>query len=96
MYKLSKLAKQDINSIIDYTFLNFGADAMINYHTTLQRCFETIDDNPEIGLKSDYIIQDYYRFNHRSHVVYYKKIESGIIIIRILHMSMDVTNYLSW
>ncbi len=95
MYKISKLANNDIDSIINYTINNFGTQAMISYHSSLEQCFQTIEKNPEIGLKSDFIIKDYYRFNHRSHVVYYQVTESGILIIRVLHQSMDVFRSLS-
>ena len=72
MVKISELASCDIDLIIDYTIENFGTDAMIKYHESLEQCFKTIDNNPKIGLKSDYIIKDFYRFNHRSHVIFYQ------------------------
>lgn len=90
MYKISELASLDIDSIIDYTFLNFGVDTMIEYHSSLETCFETLADNPYIGLESNFIRNDFLRFNHRSHVIFYQIIESDILIIRVLHKSMDV------
>jgi toxin ParE1/3/4 len=94
MYKLSELASNDIDSIIDYTIDKFGIDTMLKYHSSLEKCIQIIGNNTEIGLKSDYIIKDYYRFNHRSHVIYYQKIKTSILIIRVLHKSMDVNRHL--
>lgn len=94
MVKISNLAGQDIDSIIDYTIENFGTDAMINHHESLEKCFNTIDNSPKIGLKSDDIIKNYYRFNHRSHVVFYQILPEGVLIVRVLHNSMDVKKHL--
>lgn len=55
MYKFSELVILDIDSIIEYTIDNFGVDKMLKYHASLEKCFETFDDNPQIGLASDFI-----------------------------------------
>ncbi len=89
-YKLSDLATEDIDSIIDYTVENFGYKAMIEYHQSLEHCFKTLADNPLMGLPSDFIKEKYYRFNHQSHVVFYQILSSELLIIRVLHKSMDV------
>ena len=94
MVKISELASCDIDLIIDYTIENFGADAMIKYHESLEVCFDTINKNPKIGIKSDYIIKDYYRFNHRSHVIFYQILPKDILIVRVLHKSMDLNKHL--
>ncbi len=92
-YKLSDLASQDIDSIIDYTIQNFRYKAMIKYHKSLEQCFETLADNPLIGLPSDFIKEKYYRFNHQSHVVFYQILKSELLIVRVLHKSMDVEGW---
>ena len=92
-YKLSDLASQDLDSIIDYTVQNFGYKAMIKYHQSLEHCFESIAKNPMMGLPSDFIKENYYRFNHQSHVVFYQINGSELLIVRILHKSMDVEGW---
>jgi len=93
MYEISRQARSDIDSIIDYTIENFGVDAMINYHSSLESCFEALTKNPKIGLQSDFIKEDYYRFNHKSHVVFYQLLSTKILIVRVLHKSMDVEKW---
>ena len=66
---------------------------MINYHISLESCFESLAENPQIGLQSDFIKQCYYRFNHQSRVVFYQIFESQILIVRVLHKSMDVDRW---
>ena len=92
-YKLSELASQDIDSIIDYTIQNFGYKAMIKYHKSLELCIETLAENPLMGLQSDFIKENYYRFNHQSHVVFYQIKSSELLIVRVLHKSMDVEGW---
>ena len=89
-YKISELASQDIDSIIDYTVQNFGYKTMIKYHQSLEHCFEILALNPLIGLQSDFIKENYYRFNHQSYVVFYQILGSKLLIVRVLHKSMDV------
>ena len=62
MYSFSEKAKRDIDSILDYTFLNSGAKAMMSYHKSLENCFESLATNPVIGMKVDYIRKNYYCF----------------------------------
>jgi len=59
---------------------------MINYHQSLEPCFETHAENPLIGLQSDYIKEKYYRFNYQSHVVFYQILCSELLIVRVLHI----------
>jgi len=94
IYKVSELASFDIDSIIDYTTINFGVDAMIKYHASLEQCFETLANNPKIGQQSDFILEKYYRFNHQSYVIFYQILNTEILIVRVLHKSMDVDNHL--
>ena len=63
---------------------------MLKYHQSLEHCFETLAENPLMGLQSDFIKENYYRFNHQSHVVFYKIKTSELLIVRVLHKSMDV------
>lgn len=93
MYKISNLAEADIASILDFSYEQFGMDVMINYHESLTSCFETLAQNPQIGLKSDCIRDGYFRFNHQSHVVFYKIQAEMIMIVRVLHKSMNVEKW---
>jgi len=80
-YELSELASQDIDSIIDDTVQNFGYKTMIKCHQSLEHCFETLAENPLIGLQSDYIKEKYYRFNYQSHVLFYQVLGSELLIV---------------
>ena len=93
MYSLSTEASEDLDAILDYSILNFGLDVMIDYHSTLEDCFKSIEENPKLGINIEYIQKDYLYFKHRSHLIFYKINEKGILIVRILHKSMDVSRH---
>jgi len=93
MFSLSTKAVEDIESIIDYTLKDFGYDAMLEYHQSLDGCFDNLSENPDIGLDCKHISLDYLCFYHRSHIVFYKKQKDDIHIVRILHKSMDVPQH---
>ena len=67
---------------------------MIKYHKSLQKCFETLDDdNPGLGTEVEHIRSDYLCFQHRSHLIFFKKRKEGILIVRLLHTSMDAPRH---
>ncbi len=93
MYSLSNKACTDLDSILDYFIINFGSAVMLNYHESLEKCFEILSENPDLGNEIEYVRLDYMCFKHRSHLIFYKKISQGIMIVRILHKSMDAPRY---
>lgn len=94
MFELSEKSAADLDAILDYSYLNFGADVMIEYHHSLSRCFETLAENPELGTCITDVHKNTLYFPHRSHLIFYKQAEAGIFIVRILHKSMDVSQHL--
>jgi len=93
MYSLSSKASTDLDSILDYSIINFGANVMVKYHESLEKCFDTLDDNPGLGTEVEHIRSNYMCFEHRSHLIFYKRANQGIFIIRILHKSMDAPQH---
>ena len=93
MYSLSVEASTDLDSILDYSFINFGANVMIKYHKSLEKCFEILGDNPDLGTEVEHIRPDYLCFQHRSHLIFFKKRKEGILIVRLLHANMHAPRY---
>ncbi|MCK5869376.1 plasmid stabilization protein [Methylococcaceae bacterium CS1] len=93
MYRLSVEASTDLDSILDYSFINFGANVTIKYYKSLEKCFDILDDNPDLGIEVEHIRPDYLCLQHRSHLIFYKKIKVGILIVRLLHANMDVSRH---
>lgn len=95
MYRLSEKASTDLDSILDYSIVNFGIEVMLEYHHFLEKCFAFLDENPNAGVKVNHICSDYLRFHYRSHAIFYKKVNDGILVVRLLHQSMDVSRHFS-
>ncbi len=93
-YQLTKKAKQDLSSIARYTIKSFGIQQSRHYRNSIERCFEALRRNPDMGRSSEELAPGLRCFEHQSHVIYYMPRESGPLIARILHRSMNVTNHL--
>ena len=93
MYSLSVEASTDLDSILDYSFINFGANVMVKYHKSLEKCFEILGDNPDLGVEVEHIRSDYLCFQHRSHLIFFKKRKEGILIVRLLNSNMDAPRH---
>jgi toxin ParE1/3/4 len=93
-YKLSKAAEQDIENILDYSYLTFGEKVAENYFIDLKECLQTLSENLFIGINSDSLRKGYFRHPHQSHIIFYKLKTNGIFIVRILHKNMDIKQHL--
>lgn len=95
MVSLSNAASSDIDSILDYSIINFGERVTFDYHYSLEKCFETLDTNPLLGMEVEHIHADYLCFEHRSHLIFYKTNKDGVLIVRVFHKSMDAQKHFS-
>ena len=88
-YSLSSKAAADLAGIYEYTITTFGLTQARNYLTGLHDCFLTLADNPLYGRSATELATNLRRLEYRSHVVFYEPKEHGVLIIRVLHQSMD-------
>lgn len=88
-YELSGPADRDLTEIYTYSFQEFGESTADTYLLGLLDCFAQLAARPERGRRMDSLRSGYFRFEFRSHVVFYVRIESGIRIVRVLHGRMD-------
>ena len=91
---LSKEAVKDINSIFDYTSVNFGKNQALNYLKGIKKILETIENNPLIGKKRDEIKKNLQSFPFKSHLIFYTVQKNKIRIIRILYGGRDIIKIL--
>lgn len=90
-FHLSIKAKSDLLNIARYTQLNWGREQRNHYIKLLDSTFHHIAEKPELGHSCDYIKEGYRKRPQGSHVIYYKEFNNNeILIVRILHKSMDV------
>lgn len=88
---LSTKAKSDLIKIARYTQLTWCTAQRNDYLKRLDNTFHQLADEPQMGSRCDYIREGYRKRPQGSHLVYYKDNKANqILIVRILHKSMDV------
>ncbi len=92
-YRLSGQAALDLESIADYTIDRFGIEQARRYRDGLKTCFGQLSDNPGIGRRAEHLARDLRRFEHQSHIVFFRSEPDGLLIVRVLHSRMDVARY---
>ncbi len=94
-FLLSAKAKSDLIKIAKYTQSTWGQTQRNDYLKLLDNSFQLLANDPEIGMHCDYIRERYSKYPQAGHVIYYKKHKANqILIVRILHKSMDVNRAL--
>jgi len=89
--ELTRAAQADLKSIARFTQSRWGVRQRNAYLKEADLVFLSLAENPQMGRACDDIRDGYRKFPHGSHVIYYKELsESELLIVRILHMTMDV------
>ncbi|NIV43176.1 MAG: type II toxin-antitoxin system RelE/ParE family toxin [Candidatus Dadabacteria bacterium] len=93
-YELSLPAEQDLSSIYDYTFNEFGELQAVKYLTGIEQKVLNIVESPELGIKREEIRQGLRSIVYEKHVIFYRVMNDTIRIIRVLHGSRDLPKFL--
>jgi len=94
-YKLTPEAANDLTEIYVHGFLNFGETQAEKYFSELEDSFEVLSNTPLICRERTEFSPPV-RIHHRGrHLVIYVIQDDRILIIRVLHDSMDVKRRLS-
>ena len=90
-FDLTRSARADLKSIARHTQERWGVRQRNTYLKEVDQVFRALAKNPSMGRACDDIREGYRKFPHGSHVVYYRLVgEEELLIVRILHMTMDV------
>ncbi len=92
VYRLSKESENDIVSIYEYGIEEFGVLQAQNYLLGMHDLFQTLTKSPSIGRDASEFSRSLKRFTYKSHMVFYLNSDSDLLIIRVLHHSMDYTS----
>ena len=87
-------AEEDLESIYDYSYEEFGVNRAIEYIHDLNNTFIKLANNPELARKCNYIKSDLLTYKIASHIIFFKVTKARLSIIRILHKSMDYPRHL--
>ena len=95
-FDLTRSAQADLKSIARFTQERWGVRQRNTYLKEVDQVFRTLAKNPLMGRSCDDIREGYRKFPHGSHVIFYKQLgEDELLIVRILHGTMDVESNIS-
>ncbi len=93
-YRLTREAQADVEDIYRYSFDHFGERQADIYYQGLVDRFELLADNPMYSRSASQLAPDLRRSEYQSHVVFYLPDETGVLIVRVLHINMDPGQHL--
>ncbi len=93
-YRISEAAINDLDGIWEYTFLNWSKEQADRYHNLIMNEIEFIAENISSGKSMNHIKDGYLVSYVKSHMIFFKRKEGIVEIIRILHQKMDVESNL--
>lgn len=93
-FLLTSAARKDVIDIGRFTTEKWGRRQRDKYPKQLDDAFRLLARQPEIGRDAEDIKPGYKKFSQGSHIIFYRAgTESKIVVIRILHNSMDVEQH---
>ena len=93
-YRISEAAINDLDGIWEYTFLKWSKEQADRYHNLIINEIEFIAENISSGKPMNHIKDDYLVSYVKSHMIFFKRKEEIVEIIRILHQKMDIESNL--
>ena len=91
--ELSEDAEKDLKEIFEYTFSNFGLQKASDYVSSFDIIFNQLILLPNSGKSRTEIRMGLYSIAKEEHVVFYRKLDHTIRIVRILHASRDLPRH---
>ena len=93
-YELSETAERRLAEIYEHSILRFGSRTARRYLNSLDRAFQLLAENPQMGSQAVAIRRGFRRLVHESHVIYYRPTETGVLIVEVLHRAQDPGRHL--
>ena len=93
-YKLSKEADNDLLDLYLYGFKNFGEAQAEKYYFELEDCINLLTETPLICRERTEFTPAVRIHHHGKHLLIYLIQTDHILIVRILHDSMDLQRHL--
>jgi len=87
-------AESDLIDIWRYSFEEWGEVQADKYLDDLDSGISKLEDNPEIGMKRDYVRDGYRVLFVGSHAVYYTVTPDAVHVVRVSHGRMDPDRHL--
>jgi toxin ParE1/3/4 len=89
-YRLSELARNQIQDIGYFTAKRFGLYQARAYHSGLERTFGLLADFPKMGAEASELLAGARRFRFQSHIIFYTEEPYGILIRAVIHSAQNI------
>ncbi len=94
-FRVSNAALKDLRDIGRYTQSKWGRGQRVAYLDGLNRQFNALTLNPRLAAERQDFDPPVRIHPHERHLILYVIDGGGILIVRVLHQSMDVARHLS-
>ncbi|HET7269439.1 MAG TPA: type II toxin-antitoxin system RelE/ParE family toxin [Oleiagrimonas sp.] len=91
---ITRAARLDLKKIAAYTQKTWGVTRRRIYLKGLDATFQFLADNPGAGIACNDIVAGLRKHPHEQHVVFYEYQDNTMVVVRVLHRSMDVELHL--
>ena len=93
-FLLSNDADIDLDEIFDYTEAEHGFNQAVKYLSDLEKLFEQLVKNPNLGKERKEIKKDIYSIAEQEHIIFYEIRKDYILIARVLHGRRDIPKFI--
>ncbi|MEM9164214.1 MAG: type II toxin-antitoxin system RelE/ParE family toxin [Cyanobacteria bacterium P01_F01_bin.4] len=90
-------AIEDIKDILKYTQMTWGPTQRTLYKQAIDKCIQSVGQTPQPRTKADECVPGYLRRHIGKgyrHYVFYRIGEDVVVVVRLLHDSMDFMRHL--
>lgn len=82
-------AERDIEKILDYSVREWGRSKAYSYISILESRVYALAENPKVGICRNELAAGVLSFPIDKHVVFYFCTKGELVVLRVLHQSMD-------
>lgn len=93
-FVLTPRARTDLQAVWTYTADRWSVEQADRYTRLIHRAIQIVAVDPRRWRSCDQVRSGYYKYPVGSHVLFFRKHNSGILVVRILHQSMDFERHL--
>ena len=94
-FRVSRAAQQDVRGIGQYTQRKWGAAQRRLYLSRLESKFSQLAESPKLSPERTEFDPPVRIHNYEKHLIVYVADDAGVLIVRVLHESMDLPSRLS-
>lgn len=91
--RFTPLARSDLDEIWRYTFEHWSADQADGYHQDIVSAATELACGTKVGRLVE-VRAGYLKHRVGSHFIFYRRTDTGIDVVRVLHQRMDIEQHL--